>query len=121
MKRSFGLVGFAIVMLVASNQRVSTQTARDDSDHVAWVAKSLTEMQKIGTENSRGELLTVFRDEGGLSNRHRRTYAYRKCPYFKVDVEFEPVGPPAGPALDEGPKDKIIKISRPYLAWGVAG
>jgi hypothetical protein len=119
MKRSFGLVGFAIVMLVTSSQRVSTQTARGDSDHVAWVAKSLTEMQKIGTGNTREELERVFYGSGGFFARRNRTYVYRDCPYFKVDVEFDPVGPPANPVLGEGPNDKIRAISRPYLAWPV--
>jgi hypothetical protein len=115
MWRSFGAVGFAIVMLVATSQRVSTETARPDPDHVAWVVKSLTEMQKIGTENTRAELLRVFHGSGGLSTRRNRTYVYRGCPYFLVDVEFEPVGPPDNPVLGEGPNDKIIAISRPYL------
>ena len=119
MKRLIWVVGFAIVTLLASSQRVSTQTVRHDSDHVAWVAKSLTEMQKIGTENTRSELLRVFKGAGGLSTRRNRTYVYRDCPYFNVDVEFEPVGPPVSQVLGEGPNDKIIKISRPYLAWGV--
>ena len=63
---------------------------------------------------TRAELLTVFNEEGGLSTRTWRRYAYRDCPYIKVDVEFEVVGEPIA-GLSESPKDKIIKISKPFL------
>ena len=70
-------------------------------------------------------MLQVFTTEGGLSIGLRRTYVFRECPYFKVDVEFESVGrPPRDPdgrvTLDESPSDVIKTISKPYLAWSIA-
>jgi len=72
---------------------------------------------------TRGDIMRVFTFEGGLSTRAQRTYVYRQCPYIKVDVEFEveqfrdAQGRIAGP---EANGDVIKRISRPYLAWGVA-
>jgi hypothetical protein len=67
---------------------------------------------------TRVDLLKVFREEGGLSTRTQRRFAYRDCPYIKVDVEFEPVGEPED-KLSQLPEDKIIKISKPFLEWSI--
>jgi hypothetical protein len=56
--------------------------------------------------------MKVFTTEGGLSTRFEQTYAYRQCPYIKVDVKFA-----VSRRDEELPTDKIIEISRPYLAW----
>ncbi|MEX2092818.1 MAG: hypothetical protein WD971_09085, partial [Pirellulales bacterium] len=66
--------------------------ASNATDHTAWVAASLLEMQAIKPGMTRGDLLNVFKEEGGLSTRTARRYAYRDCPYIKVDVKFDPVG-----------------------------
>lgn len=92
---------------------------------VAWVADSLERMQTIRPGMTRAALLKVFGTEGGLSNGLRRTYVYRDCPYFKIDVEFEPVGRPPHDkegrvTLVESGADTIKSISRPYLQFGVA-
>src|SRR6185503_6398359 len=75
--------------------------------HSEWVAEALKEMQTVHAGMTRGELLRVFEEEGGLSTVRSRTYVSRQCPYFKVDLEFKPAGD------DESPKDRIAKISRP--------
>jgi hypothetical protein len=72
-------------------------------------------METIKVGMTRADLLKVFVEEGGISTRKSRTYAYRKCPYFKVTFEFKPIGEQA--AFPENPKDEIIKISRPFLQW----
>jgi hypothetical protein len=51
-----------------------TSTAYD-SEQVRWVASSLTEMQSIKPGMTRGDLLKVFMEEGGISNRAWRRYA----------------------------------------------
>lgn len=68
---------------------------------------------------TRAELLKVFREEGGLSTRTWRRYAYHDCPFIKGDVEFEAVGEPEG-RLGESPNDKIIKISKPFLERSIS-
>ena len=95
------------------------------SQHVAWVGESLQQMQTVKPGMTRADLLKVFTTEGGLSTGLSRTYVYRSCPYFKVDVEFDVVGRPARDnngrvTLVESPQDIIKKISRPYLQFSVA-
>jgi len=73
-------------------------------------------MKAVKVGMTREDVDKVFVPEGGISTVLQKTYAFRKCPYFKVDVEFiiEP-----GNATGGGPKDKVVKISRPYLAWTI--
>jgi hypothetical protein len=88
-----------------------------DSGQARWIAANLAEMQSIQPPMTRQELLKVFMEEGGLSTRTHRRYAYRRCGLIKVDVEFAPVGNPG--SGDEGPTDWIVKISKPYLELGI--
>jgi hypothetical protein len=101
---------------------LSASPSRDDkavaAERVQWVEQSLKEMQTVKVGMTRGDLLKVFTEEGGLSTRTQQTYIYRGCPYFKVDVTFKPVG-----GVRRGdfvaPGDKIVNISRPYLDWSI--
>lgn len=81
-------------------------------------------MEAIKPGMTRETLLTVFKGEGGLSTGLQRTYVSQDCPYFKVDVEFEAVGRPnrdidGRVTLVEDPRDRITKISRPYLQFSI--
>jgi hypothetical protein len=93
-----------------------TSTAYD-SAQARWIGASLKEMQSIKVGMTRGDLLKVFMEEGGLSTRTQRRYVYRRCGYIKVDVEFAPVGNPD--SHDESPADRITKISKPFLEWAI--
>ena len=70
------------------------------NDHIEWVGQALNEMETIKVGMKRKDLLRVFLPDGGLNS--GRTFIYRKCPYFKVDVEFQ--------------QENIRSISAPYLA-----
>ena len=94
-----------------------TSTAYD-SEQARWIGASLTEMQSIKPGMTRGALLKVFMEEGGISNRTWRRYVYRRCAYIKVDVEFSPVGDSKNDG--ESPNDRITKISKPFLEWAIA-
>src|SRR5579871_5534755 len=63
------------------------------AEHVQWVADSLKQMESVKPGMTRADLLRTFTTEGGISTRTQRTYVSQRCPYFKVDVEFEAVGP----------------------------
>jgi len=89
-----------------------------ESEHTKWLAQSLREIQTIKPGMSRGDLLKVFQEEGGLSNRTTQRYAYRDCPYIKVDVRFEAVGV-SEDKLVKSPKDKITNVSAPFLEWSI--
>src|SRR5436190_7438557 len=68
--------------------------ALGQQDHNAWVADTLKRMQAVKPGMTRGDLLTVFTTEGGLSTGLHRTFVNRECPYFKVDVDFTAAGRP---------------------------
>ena len=105
-------IGLAILAKSAPQSKASR-------GHSEWVAKSLEEMETIKIGMTRAELLKVFTVEGGLSTREWRQYVYRECPYIKVAVEFEPVGELEAPGVWESPRDKIVKISRPFIELSV--
>ena len=115
------------ILLSALALFVSAQSVRDSrrsEENTKWVSDSLREMKTIEVGKTRADLLKVFITEGGLSTGLSRTYVYRKCPYIKVDVEFEAVERPARDAegrvtLGESDKDTIKTISKPYLEWSV--
>ena len=85
-----------------------------DQAHTKWIANALQVMQAVKVGMTRSDLLKVFTTEGGLSTTSQQTYVYRQCPYIKVDVRFA-----ASSDEKELPTDKIVEISRPYLAWSV--
>ena len=94
-------------------------------DRDAWVMQTLAKMESIQPGMTRAQLLTVFTTEGGLSDGLHRTYVSRECGYFKVDVEFEPVGRPARDkdsrvTVVEDNRDVVVRISRPFLQASVA-
>jgi hypothetical protein len=92
--------------------RIEPNTTSFDSDQARWISANLPELESIKTGMTRRDLLKVFMEEGGMSTRARRRYAYRKCAFVKVDVEFALVD---GPGTDGGPDDRITKISKPFL------
>jgi hypothetical protein len=87
--------------------------APSPQDHVQWVEASLREMDAITVGMTRGDVEKVFVAAGGISTASQKTYTFRSCPYFHIDVEFA-TGP--ANAADSGPNDKVVKMSRPYLA-----
>jgi hypothetical protein len=126
-RRFFVLVLISFTAISASSSGRVAHFANQEpcsQDHQAWVTHSLEKMQTIKPGMTRQELLKVFTTEGGLSTGLSRRFVSQDCPYFKVDVEFEAVG---RPSRDEGgrvtvvedSRDIIVKISRPYLQFGI--
>jgi len=87
------------------------------AEHDRWVGKALKDMQAIRVGMTRQDVLTVFTQPGGFfySSRAKGTYAYKKSPYIRIDVEFSPAAGTDASA-PENPKDVITAISKPYLA-----
>ncbi len=93
-------------------------------DHTAWVSEVIKHTQTVRPGMTRGELLKVFTTEGGLSTGLWQRYVYRRCPYVKVEVEFEAVGRPprdaSGRVTSVKSEADIIKtISKPFLEWSI--
>jgi hypothetical protein len=112
------LPGFVLLLVFCFSTvaRLGSQQSlqQTDGDHTEWIAGVLKATQSIKVGMTRSDLFKVFTTEGGLSWSTQRTYVYRQCPYIKVDVKFA-----ASSNTEELPKDKIVEISRPYLAWSV--
>lgn len=108
---------------VVSAAGLSSSDAREQpccGGRESWLASALMEVQSVKAGTTRGELLKVFAEQGGLRTRTRERFVYRKCQLIHVDVEFEPVGPNDGPTSDPSPDDKIKNISEPILCWELA-
>jgi len=111
----------AVVVSCCLALSVGAQPAQLDEAATRWVGEALLEIETIKVGMSRGQLLALFDNEGGLFSGLRSTYVYRRCPTIKVDVEFEAVGRPSRDAegrvtMVRSDQDIITKISRPYLA-----
>jgi hypothetical protein len=100
---------------------VHAQQPSADPELTRQISEAIRDMSMIQVGMQRRDLLRVFTVEGGVSSRLQRTYVYRRCPYIKVDIEFEEVGRDAAGRvpLPEAAEDVIKHISRPYLAWSV--
>lgn len=101
----------AMFLTGESNDAVSDITNRH---HTEWIEAVLKATETIKVGMTRSELLKVFKTEGGLSWSSQRTYVYRECPYIKIDVKLAALS-----KTEELPNDKIVEISRPYLASSV--
>ena len=99
---------------VAQNT-IGDRRSEINAEQTKWIEGVLRSIGTITVGMTRSELLQVFTGEGGLSTTSQRTYVHRQCAYIKVDVKFA-----SGNPERELPTDKIVEISRPYLAWSVA-
>jgi hypothetical protein len=104
----------ALILFLATSLGLSHEAPVTDSNHVDWVRQSLSEMQKIKRGMTRADMERLFIPDGGFQIYGATRYVYRECPFFKVDAEFEraPNSPRAG-----GPRDKVVKISKPYVEY----
>jgi hypothetical protein len=116
MKTLMLLFTFGLVSFVSAAAILPSSKSQADA-HTEWIVKSLKEIESVKVGMTRGDLLKVFGEEGGISTRTWRRYVYHECRYIKVDVEFEPIGEPEKPS--QSPRDKIIKISKPFLEWSI--
>ena len=113
-----GVLGISSSMGQGKGEPKKKDPAMAKAEHTEWLARSMREIETIKPGMDREDLLKVFQVEGGLSTRTQRKYAYRECPYVKVDVTFEAVGSPED-KLTESPNDKITKVSKPFLEWSI--
>lgn len=109
----FVFICVVCVGALAQNE-VQPKTASSDQEHSAWIVNVLHAIETIKPGMIRSDLARLFTTEGGLSTFAQSTYVYRQCPYIKIDVTFSTSG------KQELPTDKILEVSRPYLAWRVA-
>jgi hypothetical protein len=90
------------------------RAADEDADLTKKLQLIIGEVKLVQPGMTRGDLLRFFTIEGGFSTRKHRRYVERRCPYIKVDVEFDLIGQAAGPS-GESSADIIKHISEPFL------
>ena len=105
--RQVGLIVLASICIC-----VSSGAQQQNSYACETVRSILADASAIRSGMSRAELEEKF-VPASFTFRTSATYVSRKCAYVAVDVEFDTNGSPDGHAK---PEDKIVKISRPYLA-----
>jgi hypothetical protein len=79
------------------------------------VQDALQASRRIKIGETRRQLETDFREDGGAQVRDQTRYMYRRCSYIRVDVDFKLAAPVDSPA--DSPDDTVVKVSRPYLAY----
>ena len=108
------LVLFFVVLSAAAHSQQGPPRSAFSPERTEWISNALRSMQNVKVGMTRADLMKIFGTEGGNSTTSQRTYVYRQCPYIKIDVKFA-----ASSREEEMPTDKIIEISRPYLAWSI--
>ena len=87
-----------------------------DQKHTEWIEHVVRVVSNIKPGMTRQSLSRSFEGDGGLQFRLQGRYTYKHCHYIKIDVEFS--GVDDGP--DFSPNDKIVNVSRPYLAYPIS-
>jgi hypothetical protein len=95
--------------LVVSAQANERAQSGDDQAYLQWLSKSLASVQTIKVGMRRLDLLTLFKEDGGLQSMKTQRYVYKPCPIIKVDVTF------SATATNDHLNDRIKSISKPYL------
>jgi len=112
---SRSLVAIAIMLLPMT---LLADGAQYDAELTIKIDKIIRGVQQIKVGMTKADLLKVFTTEGGLSSRKWRRYVHRSCPYIKVNVVFDLVGEEKD-LSGENAKDKITKISQPFLELSI--
>jgi len=79
----------------------------------------LKEIETLRAGMTRADVERLFTREGGFRGGTLQAsgqFYYRKCPYLKITVEFEP----GRRGSREQPQDKIVSISKPFLEATIA-
>ncbi len=125
-RRFFVLLLLSIIVIGGSAFVRPLQSASPDpctQDHAAWLTQVLERMETIKPGMTRWDLLHVFRTEGARQTFRmggalappelRETFVSQDCPYFKIDVEFQPT-------FGVLNRDVIVKVSKPYVQFSTA-
>lgn len=127
-RRLFVLLLLSVIVIGGAASVRTTGSANPEpcvQGHDIWLAHLMEKMETIKPGMTRWDVLKVFRAEGGLpgptpTGLQRSRFVSQDCPYFKIDVEFEPVargnlGYNLSGFLTEDNRDVIVKVSKPYV------
>jgi hypothetical protein len=132
MRRLFMPLLLSMVVIGGSASLRPTQSASPQpcaQDHEVWLTHLTGKMEAIKPGMTRWDVLKVFRTDGGppiwknagLPTVLRQTFVSQDSPYFRIDVEFEPVSRVDGSLgfLPEDNRDVILRVSKPYVQFAL--
>jgi outer membrane protein assembly factor BamE (lipoprotein component of BamABCDE complex) len=126
--RKLGWTMLAVLTIAAASSPAQEavangRTLQVDREHTQWIDQVMRSIATIKPGMTRKDLRKVLGEEGGVSTRTRRRYAYIHCPHIKVDVDFAPVEDPNATSgkvsMEENPDDRIVKVSQPFLQYSI--
>lgn len=105
------LIASALFLLVPLAE---PQGSKGHSDCCTVVAEALSAFQQVKKGMTRADVEKLLSLDGGMDFRTKSRYVFPKCDYLKLDLEFSP-DPKVTNA--SSPRDTVISIGRPYLAY----
>jgi len=107
---------FLIPVVLAGTLSAANPRAERGNDDVSCplIEQALKDYQQVRVAPTRREVARYFVPDGGMQFPARTRYAYQKCKYIHVDVEFELLKPGEISSL---PDDKVINVSKLYVEY----
>jgi hypothetical protein len=81
---------------------------------------ALEASRQIQPGNKRRDVEKQFEIDGGLQTPGSTRYDFLKCPYIKVQVDFDLAGTREHGMPTESPDDTVTKVSVPYVDYPTA-
>jgi hypothetical protein len=90
---------------------------RPGADQCGTLPLALEKIEQIKQGDSRSKVEHDFQEDGGLNQRERTRYSFKRCRFIKIDVDF--AFPKNSDLGNFAPTDKILHVSRPYLEYPI--
>ena len=117
MKSDIWLLSSLAFLLFILQMAYASGAVPDDSrkEWNAWVAACLADFERIVPGMTRAEIeATLPQEVGGLQSPSLLRLTHPDCPYFKIDVRFEPRRDTDGKLVPTA-GDKAVEVSKPYI------
>lgn len=109
------VIKFVASSLLAGMLATAVAQELKDQKGCGVVVRAIEAARTLKSGMSRSDVEKGFLRDGGVQFREKTTYVYRDCDYIKIDVEFATQSDTPKGQLH--PNDRIVSVSRPYLAY----
>ena len=110
--RVTGITVLSLTLLASAG--FSHNGSRAD-DNCAVIEEALQDAGKLKPGITRDKVEESFALDGGLNFVMTSRYSFKKCRSIKVDIEF--TDREGGSPKEFSATDRMVKVSRPYLAY----
>lgn len=111
--KAFGLIVVAFYLVAPMSAGKQPGEDRRIAD-CRMVEQALSDRAHLLPGILRSDVEKFFVREGGFQTAASTTYAYSKCRFIHVDVDFELIRPSQ---IDLLPNDRVTKVSKLYIAY----